>query len=250
MSARVVYQDIPVLGDSSTTNITEEGRKILFHALAMRALELDFLNSPLQTLADVAASGQGMNDAYRFALGEKEKENIPVAVPITAPVPLSYAVRGKSALRSILAMGEEEEVGVLWDDPPAVRDSEQEIYAAIYNSRFEVQKTVQGNEHQVYAPISNTRFQDAAFQPIPGPGIEVQPNNQGFWNPGCPRPPMIIRPITPSTLMALTEPCLMAWCSKSALDKRFPSASVSGADYDGARAVDYMPSSAQNTWGY
>lgn len=106
MSARVGYQDIPVLGDSPTTNLTEEGRRMLIHALTSNALDLDFLNSPLQTLADVAAYGQGMNDAYRFALSEKE--NDPVGVTITAPVPLSYAVRGKTALQSILSMGEEQ----------------------------------------------------------------------------------------------------------------------------------------------
>ena len=106
MSARVVYQDIPMLGDSSMTNITEERRKMLIHALPMKALDLDFLNSPLQTLADVASCGQGINDAYRLASGQKE--NDPVGVPITAPVPLSYAARGKTALQSILSMGEEE----------------------------------------------------------------------------------------------------------------------------------------------
>lgn len=107
MSARMVYQDIPVLGNSPTTNLTEEGRKMLIHALTAQAaaLDLDFLNSPLQTLADVAAYGQ---DAYRHSSASDEKENDPVGVPITAPVPLSYAVRGKSALRSILSMGEEE----------------------------------------------------------------------------------------------------------------------------------------------
>jgi hypothetical protein len=108
MSARVVYQDTPVLGDSSTTNLTEEGRKMFIHALTMKAIDLDFLNSPLQTLADVAAYGQGMNDAYRHGSASGEKENDPVGFPITAPVPLSYAVRGKTALRSILSMGEEE----------------------------------------------------------------------------------------------------------------------------------------------
>lgn len=30
--------------------------------------------------------------------------------------------------------------------------------------------------------------------------------------PARPPPPMIVRPISASTLIALTEPCLMAWC--------------------------------------
>jgi len=101
----MMYQDIPVLGDPSTANVIDEERKILIHALAKRMPDFDFINSPLHTLASVAAQGLGKNHPYHFLSGEKEKD--PAFVPITAPVPL-YAVRGKAALQSILSIGEEE----------------------------------------------------------------------------------------------------------------------------------------------
>ena len=106
---------------------------------------------------------------------------------------------------------------------------------------------MQGSEQQIYAAISNARFEErtAAF---PIHDFEFQPNNQVLENPV--RPPMIIRPITPSTLMALTEPCLMAWCSKSALDQSFPSVNVSITGFDEIAAINYMPQIAQNSWGY
>lgn len=51
-----------------------------------------------------------------------------------------------------------------------------------------------------------------------------------------PQAPFVIRPITPSTLIALTEPCLMAFC-RSPLFGHFSTASVT-----------YMASC--NSWGY
>lgn len=50
--------------------------------------------------------------------------------------------------------------------------------------------------------------------------------------------------------MALTEPCLMTWCSKSALDRSFPPVNVSLAGFDEIEAINYMPPSAHNSWGY
>lgn len=71
-------------------------------------------------------------------------------------------------------------------------------------------------------------------------------NNKQFTATG--RSKLIIRPITPSTLMALTEPCLMAWCTpfddslaESGSSAYFP---LQKLDYNNY-AIDKI-----NVWGY
>ena len=65
------------------------------------------------------------------------------------------------------------------------------------------------------------------------------------------RSKLIIRPISPSTLMALTEPCLMAWCTASDenLAEPVPSAylPLQNSDYD--NYVD-KNKTVYNAWGY
>ena len=169
--------------------------------------------SPLRHLFHSRTPSEGRAHCGRYCLWEKRKVNI-----------CEEALYNPSLTDGFLFLSEG---GILWDDSATVqcRDSQQ-----------------------IYAPISNARFEEhtPAFQPVYG--SEVHANNHVSGNSGYPaRPPMIIRPITPSTLMALTEPCLMAWCSKSALDQRFPPVNVS---VDGTEAINYMPPSGHSSWGY
>ena len=64
---------------------------------------------------------------------------------------------------------------------------------------------------------------------------------------------LVIRPISPSTLMALTEPCLMAWCTASdeSLTKPGPSAYLPFQNSDNNNYdVDKKNMTVYNAWGY
>ena len=72
------------------------------------------------------------------------------------------------------------------------------------------------------------------------------------------QPPMIFRPISPSTLMALTEPCLMVWCDTAAEDL---SIGFLSASYGSQTPHHLVPATAlhtkysiastgHNMWGY
>ena len=58
------------------------------------------------------------------------------------------------------------------------------------------------------------------------------------------RPPMIVRPISASTLIALTEPCLMAWCCDPEPD--FNTSGVAGVPNSWPAAT---PAAIQNEAG-
>lgn len=63
------------------------------------------------------------------------------------------------------------------------------------------------------------------------------------------RPELVIRPISPSTLIALTEPCLMAWCT--AFDENLAEHG-SSACFPSLDGNNYLDTSAAvyNAWGY
>jgi hypothetical protein len=68
------------------------------------------------------------------------------------------------------------------------------------------------------------------------------------------RSKLVIRPISPSTLMALTEPCLMAWCTSS--DENLtelvtgPSAYLPLQSSHCNNYVDKKNKTVYNAWGY
>ena len=63
---------------------------------------------------------------------------------------------------------------------------------------------------------------------------------------------LVIRPISPSTLMALTEPCLMAWCT--AFDENLAEPDSSAyfplQSSDDNNYVDTRNKGIYNPWGY
>jgi hypothetical protein len=68
------------------------------------------------------------------------------------------------------------------------------------------------------------------------------------------RPKLVIRPISPSTLMALTEPCLMAWCTTFDENLAEPGSSsaclpLPSSDYNNYD-VDKRNKAVYNVWGY
>ena len=66
------------------------------------------------------------------------------------------------------------------------------------------------------------------------------------------RSKLVIRPISPSTLMALTEPCLMAWCTASdeSLTELSPSAYLPLQSSDHNNYIDKKNKAVYNAWGY
>ena len=63
------------------------------------------------------------------------------------------------------------------------------------------------------------------------------------------RSKLVIRPISPSTLIALTEPCLMAWCTAFDDSLAEPGSSaylpLQSSDYN-----NYDNKAVYNAWGY
>ena len=63
------------------------------------------------------------------------------------------------------------------------------------------------------------------------------------------RSKLVIRPISPSTLIALTEPCLMAWCTAFDDNTAEPASSA----YLPLQSSDYnncVDKAVYNAWGY
>ncbi|KAF8161359.1 hypothetical protein B0H34DRAFT_796164 [Crassisporium funariophilum] len=155
----------------------------------------------------------------RASAAVSDKENTCIAV--VAPVPLPHAARSKAALRTMMSFGEEGK------GQPA-----QEL-ARIHlcdDMAENILTSAPEGSHLLSADVIDTR--------------RHVPTSQ-----------MVIRPISASTLMALTEPCLMAWCD-------FPNEDMAVPDHS---AVDFPPkasaqtfhansknmaSSVCNSWGY
>ncbi|KAF8963606.1 hypothetical protein BDZ97DRAFT_1758452 [Flammula alnicola] len=164
------------------------------------------------------------------------KENDPQAMTITAPVPLSYAVRSKAALRSILSVGDEDEV--------APEEGVNNMNLNQESAEFEI----------THPERTSNWPQGIRFAMMDAE--QIDPGSKQTTQPG-----MIIRPISPSTLMALTEPCLMAWCSAPDSDLPISTARVSqmtSIQYhptpDTRRTLygdtQNMASNPLNSWGY
>lgn len=72
------------------------------------------------------------------------------------------------------------------------------------------------NNEQITRLCDERRDAVGDYRPYP-PETDALSSIYGHQTPVM-RPPFIVRPISPSTLIALTEPCLMAWCYNEDLD--------------------------------
>jgi len=162
-------------------------------------------------------------------------------LPISAPVPVWCASLGRDALRSILG-------------------GTRVIYKTaghILNCFFFFRTENTAEETQAHT------FDEPN---------ETTEHPQGQWsinrayeeNGRATGPKMIIRPITPSTLMALTEPCLMGWCFSDAEENPDPNNNNNGfggeASPDPEQTPDHLTEECYDThsqtgrmtneWGY
>ncbi|KAF8190814.1 hypothetical protein BJ912DRAFT_1041828 [Pholiota molesta] len=167
------------------------------------------------------------------------KENDPGALAITAPVPLSYAARSKDALRSILSTG---------------GDSPHTDFESVQNDASHAETPddkVADMEFANTQPKQLFQWHDLRLAML---NRADDPSNTSLYDrqSAMTQPTMIIRPISASTLMALTEPCLMKWWLDP--DDELLCGPTSGLGPPPVAAVQYnavqAPSGTMNSWGY
>ena len=104
-------------------------------------------------------------------------------------------------------------------------------------------------------PSIPTSVQDALPQHFQLPSLPIVEQPSKGKAPETVKPTMIIRPITPSTIMALTEPCLMNWCYRVEEDDQIqiPIAANIASLHALANLTNMLSNrapSCQNPWGY
>ncbi|KJA28782.1 hypothetical protein HYPSUDRAFT_50960 [Hypholoma sublateritium FD-334 SS-4] len=142
-------------------------------------------------------------------LDGSNKEN-DAGLTITAPVPLSYAARSKAALKSILSTGNE---AICSEDMAREGDTQRAAYTHLPEAHGGDGSMSMGiDQLNAFAEqlVHALEQQEEARAP-PLAAIDGT-TRHGPREVTPARPPMIVRPISASTLIALTEPCLMAWC--------------------------------------
>ncbi|KAJ3514490.1 hypothetical protein NLJ89_g2350 [Agrocybe chaxingu] len=170
--------------------------------------------SPLSILSNVAASTPRVfpgkpqdNSQHRQSNipAESDKENLSSVppVPITAPVPVLYACLGKEALKSILSIGVEEEERTLEEPTP-------QVHMFTENTNIAHSSAIIHTTYEGHFMGSNAEVPQEMAAVMARPAATTQRNPVSTTQKAT---PIAIRPISPSTLMALTEPCLMEWCT-------------------------------------
>lgn len=196
----------PSMPSSCTTNqIPSEN---LLNSLWATMSSVD--NDPLFCQPGEPTELQGTSQSYPVESQE---------IPIVSPVPLLYSAQSTAVLRRMISATQDtnssarapqsDDLGEIWtDDYPA--------------SSYTPPSLVYPEDAQ-----ESSLLPSSPFQPSDATSDGLRMIN--------------IRPITPGTLMALTEPCLMAWCG--ALDC---------APIDGfkSQTLCLPTSSFTNSWGY
>jgi hypothetical protein len=179
--------------------------------------------------------------------------NISRPLPVAAPVPVLHAAVTKATLRTMMSFDDK---GRIYYTPLTKKLN--------WHGRY-----LQGKENDIYnnsadgsEPLKITGTRTRVDLDNHGPRINRQApmNRNALVNSGNTKQTttevtggskLIIRPISPSTLMALTEPCLMAWCTASDdnLVEPIPSAYLPLQSSDYNNYVD-KNKTVYNAWGY
>jgi hypothetical protein len=193
----------------------------------------------------------------------KETAHIAGTLPISAPVPVRYASLGKDALRSILEMRDAgKDILYAHYKPHRIHS---ELFLSLSLCFYAESSSVEDN--QAHTVDENPEPDAAAAAPTNQLGGRLIAGSHNAHVQGggmAAEPKMVIRPITPSTLMALTEPCLMAWCyAEDGADsdpKSHSGFAGVGASSETARTreedcyvgLEYMYETGRmrNVWGY
>ena len=173
------------------------------------------------------------------------------ALSVAAPVPVAHAALTKAALRTMMSL-----------------DDKGNIY------RISLEKKLNWHERYLQDKVNGTPNNNFAggSEPlkIPDARTRVDFDNNGLRVNGgaemncsalvdsgsrkqttAGRSKLVIRPISPSTLIALTEPCLMAWCTPFDDSLAEPGSSAyltQSSEYN--NYVDKNNTAVYNVWGY
>ncbi|KAG6888398.1 hypothetical protein C0995_008638 [Termitomyces sp. Mi166 len=155
-----------------------------------------------------------------FEESERTSSSPGSPIPIATPVPLPYSARSSEVLESMISGPKETITQSL-----TLAEKLEREHATSPDSFFKVQDEDLSTEHDSIQPAAeNPASSQAVFRPI--------------------------RPVSPSTLIALTEPCLMAWSTRLPL-KPLPALLSTTPTRQGARISSASAiHSGCNNWGY
>ena len=255
---------------SSSANV-EQG-EFLSQKFPPLAAPIDFLNWDDFFLTPSATSGSVAQVSATLPIQTNSLSTVPLlscsyldivannsrALPVAAPVPILHATLTKAALRSMMSF---EDKGNIYRIPLTkklnwhgryLQDKENVIYNNSAGGH--------GSEH-LNVTVNDARITRVDFDnhrlPVNSMNCNALVNsvnsNQTATGVVTGRSKLVIRPISPSTLMALTEPCLMDWCTAlddESLVKPCPSADLPLQISDHSNFVDKKNKTVCNAWGY
>ena len=171
-------------------------------------------------------------------------------LPVATPVPVPHAARTRAALRTMLSFGDKGSVYHI----PLTSLNWYERY--LQDKEDTLDNSAAGGE---LLKISNEAFTQVDLDNhILHSNVQAAVDYNALAHTGndkkttSGRSKLIIPPISPSTLMALTEPCLMAWCTAFDDNVAEPDSSayfpLPSSDYN--NYVDTKSSAVYNVWGY
>ena len=179
-------------------------------------------------------------------------------LPVAAPVPIPHVTRTKAALRTMLSFDDKGSVyripltRINWyerrlQDKEDIHNNNPDSAAAGGElSEFAYARTQVDLDNYVLHPTHIQTAMDYNVLANTGNNYSKQTTTAAG------RSNLAIRSISPSTLMALTEPCLMAWCT--AIDENVAEPASSGdfplQSLDHNNYVDTRSNPGYQTWGY
>ena len=184
--------------------------------------------------------------------------NSSTALPVASPIPVPHAALTKAALRTMMSFddkGNNYRISLIkklnWHERH-LQEKENETRIANFA----------GGSEPLKISDARTRVDFGNHKSVHNLRVNGTMNCNALVNSGnsnhttttgvTERSKLVIRPISPSTLMALTEPCLMAWCT--ALDDSLAEPCLSDylplqtSDYN--NYVDKKNKEVYNAWGY
>ena len=259
------YRPQYVQSFSSSTNVEQGPREYLLQNFPLAPI--DFLNCPRDDffLTPSAASGSVTQVSATLPMSTNSLSTVPFlprsldivannsrALPVAAPVPVLHAALTKAALRSMMSFDYK---GNIYCIPLTAKLNWHGRYLQDKeNVTYNNSAGGHGSEHLKVtvndARITRVDFDDHRL-PVSPMNCNALVDSVNSNQTG--RTKLVIRPISPSTLMALTEPCLMTWCTAlddDSLAKPGPSAYLPLQNSDYNNYVDKKNRAVYNAWGY
>jgi hypothetical protein len=171
-------------------------------------------------------------------------------LPVAAPVPVPHAALTKAALRTMMSFDDK---GNIYNIPLTKKLNWHERY--LQDKENDTHNNFTGDSGFLKITDARTRgdFDNHVLQAAMNYNTLMNSGNSKQTTTGRPKPKLVIRPISPSTLIALTEPCLMAWCTAFDENLAEPGSSpaclpLPSSDYN--NHVDKKNKAVYNAWGY